>query len=29
MLIAQAQAENLPVATKEQIFKAYSVRRVW
>ena len=29
MLIAQAQAENLPVATKEQIFKAYGVRRVW
>jgi len=29
MLIAQAQAENLPIATNEQIFEAYGVRRVW
>jgi PIN domain nuclease of toxin-antitoxin system len=29
MLIAQAQAENLPVATNEQIFEVYGVRRVW
>jgi PIN domain nuclease of toxin-antitoxin system len=29
MLIAQAQAENLPIATEERIFEAYGVRRVW
>ena len=29
MLIAQAQAENLPIATNERIFEAYGVRRVW
>jgi PIN domain nuclease of toxin-antitoxin system len=29
MLIAQAQAENLPIATSERIFEAYGVRRVW
>jgi PIN domain nuclease of toxin-antitoxin system len=29
MLIAQAQAENLPIATNERIFAAYGVRRVW
>src|SRR6202035_1412092 len=29
MLIAQAQAENLPVITNERVFEAYGVRRVW
>lgn len=29
MLIAQAQAENLPMATSERVFEAYGVRRVW
>ncbi|MGH9432702.1 MAG: type II toxin-antitoxin system VapC family toxin [Terriglobia bacterium] len=29
MLIAQAQAENLPMVTNEQTFEAYGVRRVW
>ena len=29
MLIAQAQAENLPVVTNERTFEAYGVRRVW
>ena len=29
MLIAQAQAENLPIASSERIFEAYGVRRVW
>ena len=29
MLIAQAQAENLPIATNERIFEAYGVRRLW
>jgi PIN domain nuclease of toxin-antitoxin system len=29
MLIAQAQAENLPVITNERAFEAYGVRRLW
>jgi PIN domain nuclease of toxin-antitoxin system len=29
MLIAQAQAENLPIATNERIFEDYGDRRVW
>jgi PIN domain nuclease of toxin-antitoxin system len=29
MLIAQAQAENLPVITNERMFEAYGVRRLW
>ncbi len=29
MLIAQAQAENLPVITNERVFEAYGVRRLW
>ncbi len=29
MLIAQAQAENLPIATSERIFETYGVRRIW
>jgi len=29
MLIAQAQAENLPIATNEQLFESYGVRRIW
>jgi PIN domain nuclease of toxin-antitoxin system len=29
MLIAQAQAENLPVVTNERVFEAYGVRRLW
>jgi PIN domain nuclease of toxin-antitoxin system len=29
MLIAQAQAENLPVITNEKVFEAYGVRRLW
>jgi PIN domain nuclease of toxin-antitoxin system len=29
MLIAQAQAENLPVITNEPVFEAYGVRRLW
>ena len=29
MLIAQAQAENLPMVTNEQVFEAYGIRRVW
>jgi PIN domain nuclease of toxin-antitoxin system len=29
MLIAQAQAENLPVITHERVFEAYGVRRLW
>jgi PIN domain nuclease of toxin-antitoxin system len=29
MLIAQAQAENLPILSKEVIFDAYGLRRIW
>ncbi len=29
MLIAQAQAENIPIVTNEAIFESYGVRRVW
>jgi len=29
MLIAQAQAESVPLVTNEQIFESYGVRRVW
>ena len=29
MLIAQAQAEGLPVVTNEKVFGAYGVRRIW
>jgi PIN domain nuclease of toxin-antitoxin system len=29
MLIAQAQAENLPIVTNDAIFDGYGVRRLW
>jgi len=29
MLIAQAQADNLPILSKEVIFDAYGLRRIW
>ena len=29
MLIAQAQAENIPILSKEALFDAYGVRRLW
>ena len=29
MLIAQAQAENLPIITNEMVFDGYGVRRIW
>ena len=29
MLIAQAQAENLPLISNEQAFDAYGIRRIW
>jgi PIN domain nuclease of toxin-antitoxin system len=29
MLIAQAQAENVPIVSNETVFEAYGVRRVW
>jgi PIN domain nuclease of toxin-antitoxin system len=29
MLIAQAQAEGVPVVSNEVVFDAYSVRRIW
>ena len=29
MLIAQAQAENLPILSKEVIFDSYGLRRIW
>jgi PIN domain nuclease of toxin-antitoxin system len=29
MLIAQAQADHLPVVSNETVFDAYGVRRVW
>lgn len=29
MLIAQAQAENMPIVSNEAIFESYGVRRLW
>ena len=29
MLIAQAQAENLPLISNERIFDTYGIRRIW
>jgi PIN domain nuclease of toxin-antitoxin system len=29
MLIAQAQAENIPIITKEAVFESYGLRRLW
>ena len=29
MLIAQAQAENMPIVSNERVFDAYHVRRIW
>ncbi len=29
MLVAQAQAENIPIITNEMIFESYGVRRLW
>jgi len=29
MLIAQAQAESVPVVTNERVFDAYGIRRIW
>ena len=29
MLIAQSQAENLPIISNESVFEAYGVRRLW
>jgi PIN domain nuclease of toxin-antitoxin system len=29
MLIAQAQAENIPLISNERIFDAYHIRRIW
>ena len=29
MLMAQAQAENMPIVSNEKIFDAYQVRRIW
>jgi PIN domain nuclease of toxin-antitoxin system len=29
MLIAQAQAENMPVVSNEELFDSYGVRRIW
>ena len=29
MLIAQAQAENIPILSNEALFDAYGIRRVW
>jgi PIN domain nuclease of toxin-antitoxin system len=29
MLIAQAQAEDIPVISDERAFEAYGVRRLW
>lgn len=29
MLIAQSQAEGIPLVTNERIFEAYGIRRVW
>lgn len=29
MLIAQSQAENVPIVSNEVLFEAYGVRRIW
>jgi PIN domain nuclease of toxin-antitoxin system len=29
MLIAQAQAENLPILSNESLFDTYGLRRIW
>jgi PIN domain nuclease of toxin-antitoxin system len=29
MLIAQVQAENMPIVSNEALFDAYGVRRIW
>ena len=29
MMIAQSQAENIPIITNETLFEAYGVRRLW
>jgi PIN domain nuclease of toxin-antitoxin system len=29
MLIAQSQAENIPIVSNELVFEAYGVRRLW
>lgn len=29
MLLAQAQAENMPIVSKERLFDRYGVRRLW
>ena len=29
MLIAQAQAENLPLISNEELFNGYGIRRIW
>jgi len=29
MIVAQAQAENLPVVSNERIFDGYGIRRIW
>jgi PIN domain nuclease of toxin-antitoxin system len=29
MLIAQAQAENIPIISNEASFESYGVRRLW
>jgi PIN domain nuclease of toxin-antitoxin system len=29
MLIAQAQAENLPIVSNETVFDTYAIRRIW
>jgi PIN domain nuclease of toxin-antitoxin system len=29
MLVAQAQAENLPIVSNESLFDAYGLRRIW
>lgn len=29
MLIAQAQAENVPLVSRDKVFDSYAVRRVW
>jgi PIN domain nuclease of toxin-antitoxin system len=29
MLIAQSQAENVPIISNETVFDAYGVRRLW
>jgi len=29
MLIAQAQADNMPIISNEALFEVYGVRRIW